>query len=249
MNMDALVQALAAAIGTAIGSLLGGGATVDRGEGSDARWIAQLTVTGPFNGTLHVGLPADDGSALARAVMALDEPPADDSVRDTLLEVCGQAIGALGQVDGFTDLKLAQCAVVDLVPASPSVVYQVTAGDRFTGAIHIWTPAAAPAALTRSLPARGIPAESAMPANLDVILDIDLPLAVRFGETEMTLGSLTRLAPGSVIDLGRSPEDPVDVLVNGRLIARAEVVVVAGNYGVRITEVISAADRLRSVAL
>ena len=250
MNMDALVQVLAAAIGNAIGSLLGGGATVDRGEGGDPRWIAQLTVTGPVNGTLHVGLPSGDGSALARAVMALDEPPADDSVRDTLLEVCGQAIGALSQMDGFTGLRLAQCVVVDAVPASASVVYQVSVGDRFTGAIHIWTPsAAAPAALTSSLPARDVSAEPAMPVNLDVILDIDLPLAVRFGETEMTLASLTRLAPGSVIDLGRSPEDPVDGLVNGRLIARAEVVVVAGNYGVRITEVISAADRLRSVAL
>jgi flagellar motor switch protein FliN/FliY len=64
----------------------------------------------------------------------------------------------------------------------------------------------------------------------------------------MTLLALTRLGPGSVIDLGRSPEDPVDILVNGRLVARGEVVVVSGNYGVRIVEVISAADRLRTVA-
>lgn len=71
---------------------------------------------------------------------------------------------------------------------------------------------------------------------------------MRFGETEMTLAALTRLAPGSIIDLGRSPDDPVDVLVNGRLVARADVVVVAGNYGVRIVEVISAADRLKTVA-
>jgi flagellar motor switch protein FliN/FliY len=86
------------------------------------------------------------------------------------------------------------------------------------------------------------------PHNLDLILDIDLPLTVRFGETDMTLLALTRLGPGSVIDLGRSPEDPVDILVNGRLVARGEVVVVSGNYGVRIVEVISAADRLRTVA-
>jgi flagellar motor switch protein FliN/FliY len=86
-----------------------------------------------------------------------------------------------------------------------------------------------------------------VPANLDVILDIDLPLSVRFGQTDLTLEALARLGPGSIIDLGRSPDDPVDVLVNGRLVARAEVVVVGGNYGVRITEVVSAADRVRSL--
>ena len=83
--------------------------------------------------------------------------------------------------------------------------------------------------------------------NLDVILDIDLPFSVRFGETEMTVDALTRLGPGSVIELGRSPDDPVDVLVNGRMVARGEVVVVSGSYGVRITEVVSAADRLRTM--
>ncbi len=85
-------------------------------------------------------------------------------------------------------------------------------------------------------------------SNLEVILDIDLPLTVRFGETEMTLDSLTRIGPGSVIDLGRSPDDPVEILVNGRLVARGEVVVVSGNYGVRVHEVVSTADRLRSMA-
>lgn len=87
------------------------------------------------------------------------------------------------------------------------------------------------------------------PANLDVILDIDLPLAVRFGETEMTLDALTRLGPGSIIDLARAPDEPVDVLVNGRLVARGEVVIVGGSYGVRVTEVMSAADRLRSMGV
>jgi flagellar motor switch protein FliN len=88
-----------------------------------------------------------------------------------------------------------------------------------------------------------------IPANLDVILDIDLPLSVRFGQTHLTIDALTRLGPGSVLDLGRSPDDPVEVLVNGRLIAHAEVVVVSGHYGVRILEVVSAADRIRGLAV
>ena len=63
----------------------------------------------------------------------------------------------------------------------------------------------------------------------------------------MPLSALTRLGPGSVIDLGRSPDDPVDVLVNGKVLARGEVVVVSGYYGVRITEILGAADRIRSL--
>jgi flagellar motor switch protein FliN/FliY len=69
---------------------------------------------------------------------------------------------------------------------------------------------------------------------------------VRFGQTELTLEHLARLGPGSIIDLGRSPDEHVDVLVNGRLVARGEVVVVGGNYGVRILEVVSTADRVRT---
>ncbi|MFN8057702.1 MAG: flagellar motor switch protein FliN [Vicinamibacterales bacterium] len=86
-----------------------------------------------------------------------------------------------------------------------------------------------------------------VPQNLDVILDIELPLAVRFGETVMTLDALTKLGPGAMIDLGRSPDEFVDVLVNGHTVARGEVVVVGGNYGVRIRELMSAADRMKTL--
>lgn len=79
--------------------------------------------------------------------------------------------------------------------------------------------------------------------NLGIILDIDLPLAVRFGATQMSLDALTKLGPGAVIDLLRTPDAPVDVLVSGKLVARGVVVVVEGNYGVRITDVMSRAER------
>ena len=68
------------------------------------------------------------------------------------------------------------------------------------------------------------------------MLDVDLPLVVRFGRAVMPLRSVSDLGPGSVIDMGRSPDEPVELLVGERLIARGEVVVVGGNYGVRITE-------------
>ena len=79
------------------------------------------------------------------------------------------------------------------------------------------------------------------------MLGVDLPLVVRFGRTSMPFRAVADLGPGSVIDMGRAPEEPVDLLVGDRLIARGDVVVVGGNYGVRITELVAgtpaAADR------
>src|SRR5688572_11519807 len=83
--------------------------------------------------------------------------------------------------------------------------------------------------------------------RLDAVLDVDLPLVVRFGRAIMPLRSLADLGPGSVIDMGRSPDEPVELLVGDRLIARGEVVIVGGNYGVRITEL--AATRPQAIGL
>ena len=83
--------------------------------------------------------------------------------------------------------------------------------------------------------------------RIDVILDIDLPVVVRFGQTELPIRALSRLGPGSVIDLGRSPDDPVEVLVSNRVVAHGEVVIVGGNYGVRILDVASQSERARSM--
>jgi flagellar motor switch protein FliN/FliY len=90
---------------------------------------------------------------------------------------------------------------------------------------------------------------SPMPVDerIEVLLDIDLPLVVRFGRTELPLRHLMKLGPGSVIDLGRSPDDPVDVLVGNRVVARGEVVIVSGSYGVRILDVVSQRERVRSM--
>ena len=81
-------------------------------------------------------------------------------------------------------------------------------------------------------------------SRIDVILDIDLPVVVRFGRTDLPLRTLTRLGPGSVIDLGRSPDEPVEVMVSNRVVARGEVVIVGGNYGIRIIDVVSPSERM-----
>lgn len=90
-------------------------------------------------------------------------------------------------------------------------------------------------------------AEHASHERLDVLLDIDLPLVVRFGCTDMPLKALAGLGPGSIIDLGRAPDDPVELLVGNRVLAHGEVVVVSGSYGIRIVDVVSQRERLQGL--
>jgi flagellar motor switch protein FliN/FliY len=88
---------------------------------------------------------------------------------------------------------------------------------------------------------------SSTDAKLEVVLDIDLPLIVRFGKTSMSLKALADLGPGSIVDIGRSPDAPVEILVGERVIALGEVVVVAGNYGVRILDLVTSVERVRTL--
>lgn len=83
--------------------------------------------------------------------------------------------------------------------------------------------------------------------NIELLLDVELPVSVSFGNSEMTLKDVLKLCQGSVIELDKSVNDPVTIIVNQKPIAKGEVVMVDGNYGVRVLEVESAADRIRSL--
>jgi flagellar motor switch protein FliN len=89
--------------------------------------------------------------------------------------------------------------------------------------------------------------ESESNVNLDLILDFEVPVSVRFGKREMTLGDILKLGSGALIELDRSADDPVELLVNQSLLARGEVVVAEGHYAIRITQVDSTAARIRSL--
>lgn len=89
-------------------------------------------------------------------------------------------------------------------------------------------------------PAGGL--KSTAPAaggTLDLLMDMEMPVLVRFASTPMLLHDLLALDAGSVVEFRRTPDDPVDILVNGRVVARGAVVEVQGNYGVRIMEITS----------
>ena len=83
--------------------------------------------------------------------------------------------------------------------------------------------------------------------KLDVILDIPVTLSMEIGRTSVSIKDLLQLAKGSVVELDRMAGEPLDVLVNGTLVARGEVVVVNDKFGVRLNQVISPSERVRSL--
>jgi flagellar motor switch protein FliN/FliY len=82
-------------------------------------------------------------------------------------------------------------------------------------------------------------------ANLDFILDIPMEVAVELGRARMLISELLQLGQGSVIELSKLAGEPLEVLVNHKLIARGEVVVVNEKFGVRLTDIISPTERVR----
>jgi len=89
--------------------------------------------------------------------------------------------------------------------------------------------------------------ENAGKWNINLLLDVELPISVSFGTTEMLLKDVLKLSTGSVIELDKSVNDLVTLIVNQKPIAKGEVVMVDGYYGIRILDVESTADRIRSL--
>lgn len=83
--------------------------------------------------------------------------------------------------------------------------------------------------------------------NLDMLLDVPLQVTVELGRTRQNVSEILELASGSIIELDKLAGEPVDVLVNNKLIAKGEVVVIEENFGVRVTDIVSKADRLKNL--
>ena len=83
--------------------------------------------------------------------------------------------------------------------------------------------------------------------NLDVIRDIPVRISLEVGNTRISIRELLQLRRGSVVELDRGTGEPLDVLVNGKLVARGEVVVVKDKFGIRLTEVLSTEQRIETL--
>ena len=223
---------------------------------SGRQWVATIRSDSSSHGTGEVCFDEVGAASVTALVMGLNEAPPDASILDTLKEALTQALSSykensthgvllrVVQLDAREKAAgpaVAGCMFEAAGMAAPLLV-------SFGGSLDLAMAeeaSAADAAAAHAIADHDV-AES--PADrIDVILDIDLPLIVRFGRTELPLKTLARMGPGSLIDLGRSADDPVDVLVSNRVVARGEVVIVGGNYGVRILDVVSPKERIRSM--
>jgi flagellar motor switch protein FliN/FliY len=102
---------------------------------------------------------------------------------------------------------------------------------------------AQPANIFQNFDNNALPAGA--PNNIDMILDIPVALTVELGRTKIAIRNLLQLAQGSVVELDGLAGEPMDVLVNGCLIAQGEVVVVNEKFGIRLTDIITPAERIR----
>ncbi len=89
--------------------------------------------------------------------------------------------------------------------------------------------------------------DAASASNMDLLLDIILKVDVELGRSSMAVREILTLGPGSVVELDRMAGEPVDVSINGTLVARGEVVVVDEKFGVRVTEIVTPAKRLAAL--
>ena len=83
--------------------------------------------------------------------------------------------------------------------------------------------------------------------NIDLILDIPLNISVELGKVKMLVNDLLQLGQGSIIDLSKPAGEPLEIYVNGKLVARGEVVVVDEKYGIRVTDIVSPLERVKSL--
>jgi flagellar motor switch protein FliN/FliY len=213
-----------------------------------------------------------DGAYLARSFVGEEpDPLADltDENRDAIAELVRQIAGNVALA---LKAKLGkECAVQFVAAATPQWTPAVRNRLRLIGdgrpplTLHIQLetplteapapppeapamrapiPPAAPAEMPAALPTA---AGSTEQRNLDLLLEMELEVAIRFGRREMLLRDILELNAGAVVEFEQHIEDPVDLLLGGRVIGRGEVVVVDGNYGLRVSEISGTHARLNSL--
>ena len=169
---------------------------------------------------------------------------------EVLREVAEAAAGELLAKTG------SKCRVVKFEPADAgnkvSRAFQLRAGDRaWTIMVRDEVRAPKPVAKTTPAPETVAPPSAApVPAigpGMELLLDVELEATLRFGCREMPLGEILELGPGDVVQLDRHVSDPVDLIVGDKIVARGEVVLVNGNFGLRVTEVASPRKRLENI--
>jgi flagellar motor switch protein FliN/FliY len=230
VTLDAVIKAVAEELMAVCGIRLGGDASsaptdAPRADG----WSVALAVSGAATGRIAVWTDRASAAACARIALKTDGMPGDVEVSEWLASLAQDAATAAAARPELAGVEFG---------AAKTSVGQAPADAR---TFYLAVPNVASCVLAVGTDRPAV-SQKASDDRLGAVLGVELPLVVRFGRTVMPLREIADLGPGAVIDMGRSPDEPVEVLVGDRLIARGEVVVVGGNYGVRITALASSAD-------
>jgi len=228
---------------------------------SDSLWWDQPFSSGP-DSRIWVGAHAktwqEIGNRVLRSAGVDDATPED--VRSTYLEIVNQSLSGVASALSTRAGKEISCVEGSDKPPSAShggaaYSFEITLGGQVHSLLAVFTlvlanlgeattpPAPQPAAADRAEPAAAV----ANSSSIDRLLDVELPVSVSFGRAQLMLKDVIKLTTGSIVELNRALTEPVEVIVNNCVIARGEVVVVEGNYGIRIKQVISRQERLRTL--
>jgi flagellar motor switch protein FliN/FliY len=201
---------------------------------------------------------ADWGEAGKQVLLAAGVDDGDDAtLKSTFIETLGQALAGIAQDMGARVGSEVTCADggessvhagdgpwVRLRIRFGSAAVEIVAGVEQDLLDSLLTQEA-PRLEGRASAAAQSPGGS---KTFDLLLDVELPVSISFGRAQVLLKDVLKLTTGSIVELNRSIAEPVEVIVNNCVIARGEVVVVEGNFGVRIQEVISRQERLRTLS-
>ncbi len=261
-----LLEEWSNALGQSIESMTGERVAFERVDSPFAPGSGSLaweeTLSFGVDHTITVVFPEPAWNATGRgALIAIGiEDPDAASVRGTFLEIIRQAtsvvIRAIGAKLGREVTSLEGKETVFLEEGDWIRVQGQYSGQDLSHGIRFAAPVfaallppaepdkpAAPAARAAPAPADG----TAYPPTLDLLLDVELPVSVSFGRAQVPLKEVLKLTSGSIVELNRTISEPVEVIVNNCVIARGEVVVVEGNYGIRINHIVNRQERLRTL--
>lgn len=233
LTRERLATAVSAEVGVVCGRRLGDRVSlVPADQWGETGWIATVPVAGRGVGSVTVWIDREGLAAISAAAPDATGTPDAEFVAALVAE----AVDGLRTQPAFSTLAFGPVSVsgAHTEGRAPLLAVQLTgtAGVR----CHV--------AVGAELVLQSDPDD----LRLESVLEFDLPLVVRFGRAVMPLKALASLGPGAMIDLGRSPDQPVELVVGERVIALGEVVVVNGNYGVRVTE-LTGAHRATSQAI
>ena len=252
---DAFFAALVAAISDASGSswLLSAVPDADKTSDESEPVRVNVTVEGSLRGELVLQFHRADAAMLA--AKCLQQPDAEFGTEqsEAVLKFVQAGMGKYSSAVAEEYGAFTSAASIASEPASDSAhVVEMTAaddgGNRVSMLMYLNPTLAESLSLhaaqksadernQRSVDTAGEKAPNPEPRNLQLVMDVELIVTLRFGQRQLALREVLELTSGSVIELDRQVEEPVELLLEGKVIARGEAVVIDGNYGLRVTEV------------